>query len=265
MKILITGGGNMGKSFAESFLNAQLIQKNDLTVIEKSEQQIEVLKKLGINNIETSFGNFIHDVDIIVLATKPQDVGAVYAGLKPYIRPEQIIISIMAGISIQTMKDHLGTEKIVRCMPNLPCQIGAGVTGFMLDKSIGQDESSFIIRLLQSTGVAIRLSDEDKLNAVTALSGSGPAYVFYFMQSMIEQAQAYGFSEKDAETIVTQTFIGAVELFKQNELSCKEWIQRVASKGGTTEAAIHSFNANNIAKNIQHGLDAALQRSRELK
>ena len=264
MKIVIIGGGNMGKSFAQSFLNADLVAYQDLYVIEKNEQQIALLKQDGIQNIETDIHSFIESMDIIVLAIKPQDASVIFDAIRSFIQQKQIIISIMAGISIQTIQDGLNTQKVVRCMPNLPCQIGLGVTGFMSDKSIDTSDMDYIIQLLNSTGVTIALQEEDQLNAITAISGSGPAYVFYFMQSMVEQAKTYGFSEKDAEKIVAQTFLGAVELFQKNDLSNQEWIQRVASKGGTTEAAISSFNQNNITKSIQEGLDAALNRSREL-
>ena len=262
MKILIIGGGNMGRSFAQSFLN--VVTTEDLFIIEKNEQQIELLKQDGIKNIERTFGDFIKDIQIIVLATKPQDVNIIYENLQPYINQTAIALSIMAGISIQNIQDSLGIQKVVRCMPNLPCQIGLGVTGFMIDNSIPKDETDFIVQLLNSTGVAVQLFEEDQLNAITAISGSGPAYVFYFMQSMVEQAKQYGFSEKDAENIVAQTFLGAVHLFQKNQLSNQEWIQRVASKGGTTEAAIHIFNQENIDKNIQKGMNAALNRSRAL-
>lgn len=264
MKIVIIGGGNMGKSFAQSFLNANLIAYKDLFIVEKNEQQIAILKQEGIQNIETAIHSFIESMDIIILATKPQDASVIFDDIRPFIQEKQIVLSIMAGVSIQTIQESLNTKKVVRCMPNLPCQIGLGVTGFLMDNSIAHEQSSYILQLLNTTGIAIALKEEDQLNAITAISGSGPAYVFYFMQSMVEQAKNYGFSEKDAEKIVAQTFLGAVELFLKNDLSNQEWIQRVASKGGTTEAAISIFNQNNIAKSIQDGLDAALNRSRAL-
>jgi pyrroline-5-carboxylate reductase len=119
-------------------------------------------------------------------------------------------------------------------------------------------------KLLETTGISIQLYDEDKLNAVTAVSGSGPAYIFYFMDAMIQKTMEFGFTHTEASKMVEQTFLGAVELYKVNDLSCKEWIDKVASKGGTTEAALKQFNQSNININIQNGMEDAMQRSREL-
>lgn len=264
MSLLIIGGGNMGKSFAESFLRAKLLQKNTLHIIEKNEQQLELLKQQGFENLHTSFGDFIQSVQYIILATKPQDIQVIYDDLKPFINSNHIVISIMAGVPIESIQTQLGTTKVVRCMPNLPCQMALGVTGFKADNSIDSDALDKIIQLLNSTGIAVQLEEEDQLNAITAISGSGPAYVFYFMQSMMQQAEKYGFSTVDAEKIVSQTFLGAVELFQKNDFSTQEWIARVASKGGTTEAALRQFDVEDLSSKIQKGLDAALNRSREL-
>ncbi len=170
----------------------------------------------------------------------------------------------MAGVQIADVENNLATKKVIRCMPNLPCQIGMGVTGFMVSESIPQRDADFVRKLLETTGASIQLYNEDQLNAITAVSGSGPAYVFYFMDAMIQKTMEFGFTHTEASKIVEQTFLGTVELYKVNNLSCKEWIDKVASKGGTTEAALKEFNQKNISDNIQRGLDAARERSREL-
>jgi len=264
MNVLIIGGGNMGRSFAESFLNAKVLSHKQLTVIEKDHAQIQELNRMKLGQVYNDYGDFIFDKDLIILAVKPQDAYAVYPNLKTYIQEKHIVLTIMAGVQIQEVEQQLGTNKVIRCMPNLPCQIGLGVTGFMVSETIPQRDIDFIRKLLETTGASIQLYEEDQLNAITAISGSGPAYIFYFMDAMIQQTMHYGFSHTEASKMVEQTFLGAVELYKVNNLSCKEWINRVASKGGTTEAALKSFTHNNIADNIQKGMDAALNRSREL-
>jgi len=264
MNVLIIGGGNMGRSFAESFLNAKILTHKQLTVIEKDHSQMLELNRMKLGQIYNEFGDFISEKDLIILAIKPQDAYAVYPKLKPFINDKQIILTIMAGIQIAEVEKNLNTNKVIRCMPNLPCQIGMGVTGFMVSESIPQRDADFVRKLLETTGITIQLYEEDQLNAITALSGSGPAYIFYFMDAMIQKAIELGFSHTEASKIVEQTFLGSVELYKVNNLSCKEWMDKVASKGGTTEAALKEFNTAKISQHIQKGLEAACNRSREL-
>ena len=264
MNVLIIGGGNMGRSFAESFLNAKVLTHKQLTVIEKDHAQIQELNRMKLGQVYNDYGDFILEKDIIILATKPQDAYAVYPKLKPFITDKHIVLTIMAGVQIADVENNLATKKVIRCMPNLPCQIGMGVTGFMVSESIPQRDADFVRKLLETTGASIQLYNEDQLNAITAVSGSGPAYVFYFMDAMIQKTMEFGFTHSEASKIVEQTFLGTVELYKVNNLSCKEWIDKVASKGGTTEAALKEFNQKNISDNIQRGLDAARERSREL-
>ncbi len=264
MNVLIVGGGNMGRSFAQSFLNAKILTHKQLTIIEKDAAQIAELNRIKLGQVYNEFGDFITEKDLIIIAVKPQDAYAIYPKLSPFITEKHIILTIMAGVSIATLEEHLQTKKVVRAMPNLPCQIGMGVTGFMVSEKISQHDVDFIRKLLETTGGTIQVYDEDKLNAITAISGSGPAYVFYFMDAMINKSMEMGFSHTEASKIVEQTFLGAVELYKVNNLSCKEWIEKVASKGGTTEAAIRQFNQQAVSENIELGLEKALLRSREL-
>ncbi|MEZ4880009.1 MAG: pyrroline-5-carboxylate reductase [Chitinophagales bacterium] len=233
-------------------------------MIEKDQNQIFDLNRLKLGQVSNDFGDFIEEKDLIILAIKPQDAYSIYPQLKEYIKPKHIILSIMAGVSISEIKQELGTDRIIRCMPNLACQIGLGATGFMVDDSIPPKEIEFIRKLLETTGVSIQIYDEDRMNSVTAISGSGPAYVFYFMDAMIQKAIDLGFSYTEASKLVEQTFLGAVELYKVHNLSCKEWISRVSSKGGTTEAAFKIFNDTNLYDNIQNGVEAAYKKSNEL-
>ncbi|MCC6583827.1 MAG: pyrroline-5-carboxylate reductase [Chitinophagales bacterium] len=264
MNVLIIGGGNMGRSFAESFLNAKILTHKQLTVIEKDHAQILELNRMKLGQVYNEFGDFISEKELIILATKPQDAYSVYPKLKAFINEKHIVLTIMAGVKISDVEKNLGTNKVIRCMPNLPCQIGMGVTGFMVSSSIPQRDADFVRKLLETTGVTIQLYDEDQLNAITAVSGSGPAYVFYFMDAMIQKTMEMGFNHTEASKMVEQTFLGAVELYKVNDLSCKEWIDKVSSKGGTTEAAVRHFNNAAVSFNIQKGMDDALQRSRDL-
>jgi pyrroline-5-carboxylate reductase len=264
MNILVVGGGNMGKTFAQSFLNAHIIRKNQLHILEKDEEKVNALNELNIGVANCEPGEYISEAEIIILAVKPQDVKALYPVIQPYMRPEQIVLSIMAGIRMSDIKKNLGATRIVRAMPNLPCQVGMGATAYIANNEVPSKDIAFIQLLLETTGLAIQVEKEDQLDAVTAISGSGPAYVYYFMEAMILAGMQMGFSREDSTRLVTQTFLGSVELFLKNNISCEEWIRRVASKGGTTEAALNIFNQHDVKNAIGKGLLRAELRAKEL-
>lgn len=261
---MIAGGGNMGRTYADSFTANQTVAKADLYILEHYEEKVAAFAQAGYTNTYASGGSWVADMDLIVLAVKPQDATALYPVLAQWMRPEQMVLSIMAGVTLGTLKAALPTTKIIRAMPNLPAQIGMGMTGFTSDKSVSLNELFEVHNLLNTTGKSQYFEDESFLDAVTAISGSGPAYVFYFMQAIIEEAGRMGFGKAQAELLVEQTFMGAIHLLKGHNLSCEEWINRVASKGGTTEAALKQFSAAGIDASIAQGLRAALTRAQEL-
>ena len=264
MKILIIGAGNMGTTYAESFLLSHFITKDDLLILEKTPEKTTFLKEKGYKNVISQPDQRVSKVRLIILAVKPQDTKALFKTLQRYILPSQTVLSIMAGVKIKTLKTHLGTSKIIRAMPNLPSQIGMGMTGFTADESVTRDELFFVQNLLNTTGKSLYFAEESKIDAVTAISGSGPAYVYFFMEAMIKEAQKMGFSHSESELLVTQTFMGAVHLENTSNYSCEEWIKRVSSKGGTTEAALNVFTEQEVANKIGKGLEAAQKRAKEL-
>ncbi len=264
MNILVIGGGNMGKTFAQSFLKAKVINKEQLFLLEKDKLKVDILNQHNIGMARCDFGEYISEMAIIILAVKPQDISDVYKNLQPYLNDDQIVISIMAGVKMQTIQEELKISRIIRAMPNLPCQIGQGFTAYTASEQVSEKDLAFIKLLFDTTGMSIQVSKESNLDAITALSGSGPAYVFYFMQAMIEEAMHLGFDYEESVQITTQTFMGSVELFSANNISCKQWIERVASKGGTTEAALKVFNSKDIHHTIGEGISAAYARAKVL-
>lgn len=264
MKVLIAGAGNMGKTYARNFLTSRFIQPGDLFILERTEGSAFSIKEIPVTNIHRKAGDFISGVDIIILSVKPQDFPALAKAMRPFIQPEQLILSIMAGIRISSITGSLNCNKVVRSMPNLPAQIGMGMTVFTSSQQIDKKELFIIQNLINTTGKSVYIEDENMLDAATAISGSGPAYVYYFMQAMIEAGVEMGFTPSQAELLVNQTFMGAVHLHNQSELSCEEWITRVASKGGTTEAALEILSRFTVNNNIEAALNAALKRARQL-
>lgn len=264
MNILIIGGGNMGYTFARSILKAKITLSESLMILEKSEERATFLENEKIGVIYRTEETCVQKADLVILAVKPQNTTELFQNIKPYLETEQLILSIMAGVTIQQIQEGTGVKKVIRSMPNLPAQIGMGMTVFSSSKETTRIDLVAVQNLLNTTGKAIYVSDEEKINASTAISGSGPAYVFYFMNAMIEAAREMGFSPSESELLVNQTFLGSVHLINRNEFSCEEWIKKVASKGGTTEAALFSFQESEVASLIQKGANQALQRAIEL-
>lgn len=263
MELLVIGGGNMGRTYAQSILDSGEIPAEKISILETYPPKIEELKA------QTSFKIYnstacISSADIIFLAVKPQQSQELFESIRHMVKPHQLFVSIMAGVTIATMQEGLGTQKVARAMPNLPAQLGKGMTGFTGANALTEKELSQVQKLLATTGEALWIRTESSLDAVTGISGSGPAYVFYFMQGMIDAAIKMGFTEKEAKLMVSQTFEGAVAQFKASDDSLLTWMDRVASKGGTTRAALDSFEQNNLNKLIQDGAFAAQKRAIEL-
>ena len=236
----------------------------DIAILEAYPPRVEQLKAENIFDIYTSHEEGLKGVDIIMLAVKPQHSESLFENMKPHMKSNTLIISIMAGVTIETISSSLGLTKVARAMPNLPAQVGKGMTAYCTSSEINSDENALIKDILGSTGAAIAVDTENDIDACTGISGSGPAYVFYFMQSMMQAAEKLGFSPDEAKLLVTQTFDGAVTLFKKNDLSTMEWMNRVASKGGTTRAALDSFESNDVDNKIIAGAVAAYDRAVEL-
>ena len=255
----------MGMAFANAFLKYDLVKTSDFLLIEKSPERTDALREsfrpgvlTGI--IDSQLGTY----DLVILSVKPQDFNAVAAALKEVLSPEQVILSIMAGISIGRIREALGHQRVVRAMPNTPAMLGMGITAYTASPEVEQSQLRRIELLVNATGRSVYLEDEAMLDAVTALSGSGPAYFFYLVKSMIEAGKKMGFDESVSALLVKQTMLGSYHLINNAEKSLDELIRTVASKGGTTEAALKRFGEGGIDAHLQEGIFAAKNRSEEL-
>jgi pyrroline-5-carboxylate reductase len=264
MKILIIGGGNMGLTYAKSFLRAHITSERDMMILEKSPEKAEQLALLNIGTVYGDPAECLTQADLIILAVKPQDAPDLFQLLRPLVEAQQVYLSIMAGVTMATISAGLGAQKIIRSMPNLPAQIGMGMTAYTASDAVTRIELVMVQNLLNTTGKTIYVEDEQAIDATTAISGSGPAYVFYFMDALMQAARGMGFNESAAELLVSQTFRGAVELYSKSDFSCQEWIAKVSSRGGTTEAAMHTYQEKRVHEDIIAGAQAALRRAVEL-
>ncbi|TXD83375.1 pyrroline-5-carboxylate reductase [Subsaximicrobium wynnwilliamsii] len=264
MKVLVIGAGNMGLTYAEGMATSPLLSKHKLRIYDTDPKKIKSLRAEGIFDVFESLEDCLPKADIIFVAVKPYHCEGLFEEMKPMLNDQQLIVSLMAGVTLQTIQDQLNIDKVVRTMPNLPAQVGKGVTSYTASKAVSKVELIMVRNLLDTTGTSIHVDTENFIDASTGISGSGPAYVFYFMQSMLEAALKMGFSDYDSKVLVSNTFEGAIELFNQNDISPKSWIDKVASKGGTTQAAIDSMEDNNIKELIKDAAYAAFDRAVEL-
>ncbi len=264
MKILIVGGGNMGLTYAKSLLNAHIVTEDSLMVLEKSNEKATKIKTLNVGTVFGEPDNYIKEADLIILAVKPQDSGVLFEKIKDYIDHQQVVLSIMAGIPISKISEAVGSKKIIRAMPNLPAQVGSGMTVYTSSEDVTRIELVMVQNILNSTGKTIYVDEEKLIDASTAISGSGPAYVFFYIQSLIDTAQNLGFNKSESELLAYTTFKGAIDLFNKNNFSCEEWISKVASRGGTTEAALNSYKQDDVARQLQKAYESAYNRAREL-
>lgn len=264
MKLLVIGAGNMGLTYAEGMAKSNLLKNKNIMILDNSDEKIESLKSVSHFDAFKDPKDCVPQADLIFLAVKPYHVDDLFSKIKDLVTPGQIAISLMAGVTIKHIQSGLNLDKVVRTMPNLPAFVGKGMTSYTASEQVSRVELLTIETLLNTTGQSILVSSEKFIDASTGISGSGPAYIFYFIKSMMDAALEMGFSKEDSRALVSQTFEGAIELFNQNDISADEWMDRVASKGGTTRAALDSMDDSNVNKLIKKAAFAAYNRAIEL-
>lgn len=264
MKVLVIGAGNMGLTYAEGMAKSSLLNHRNLMIFDKSAEIITSLSNVDHFDVYDDIEECLPQADIVFIAVKPYHCEGLFEEVKHLVNDQQIFVSLMAGVTLEKIQNGLGVKKVVRSMPNLPAQVGKGVTSFTEAEEISRVELLMVRNLLDTTGASIHVKNENFIDASTGISGSGPAYVFYFMNSMLEAALKMGFSKNDSKVLVSQTFEGAVKLFNESDLSASTWMERVASKGGTTRAALDSMDENNVEELIKDAAYAAFDRAVEL-
>lgn len=265
MKIAILGAGNMGLSFSKSFLKYELIKPENLHLIIRNPSKFSKISEEFPHSKISSFENVKElDSNIIIIAVKPQDFQNVVDTIQFSLNENQIVLSIMAGITIEKIQKLLNHPLVVRAMPNSPTLLGMGITGYTSAEGISFSQLINIERLLNSTGRSIYLENEELLDSVTALSGSGPAYFYYIVDAMIKAGVEMGIEENLSKLFVKQTMLGAYHLMNNSERNLEDLIKDVASKGGTTEAALQTFEENDFKEILKKGILNAENRAKEL-
>lgn len=262
MKLCFIGGGNMASAMLAGLKNNQF-EMQDVTVVELDAEKRQVLiAQFGVQASERLA--VVENVDLIVLAVKPQQLKALALDLLPWIK-QQLVVSIAAGIRSTDLSRWLGGyAHIVRAMPNTPGQIQAGVTGLYAPSNVTAEQRIQAGKVLEAIGKVVWCDDEAKLDAVTAISGSGPAYVFYFIEALQEAGVALGLSEADARLLSLETFRGAGLLAASSNEAPSVLRARVTSKGGTTEQGVLALETAGVKQAIINAARAAALRSCEL-
>lgn len=267
MKITFLGGGNMATALIGGMLERGFAAAG-IQIVELGEAARAALEqRFGVRAV-AAFDEAAIDCDVLVLAVKPQQMKAALAPLAGRMRA-QLVISIAAGLRLADLGRWLGAPgtpyaRLVRCMPNTPALIGAGVTGLYADPSVDAAGREAAERILGAVGSTVWAADEARMDAVTAISGSGPAYVFHFIEALEAAGRGPGFDEADARLLAIDTVLGAARLAANSEDSPTVLRQKVTSKGGTTEAALASLAAAGWHDQLVAAVKAAEARGREL-
>lgn len=254
----IIGGGNMGEAIINSVLKRFFVFVSEKNV--ERQQYLQQRYKL----IPLDIKKLAQTSDMIILAVKPQDIDGALKELSADIKKETLVVSIAAGITTAFIERHLGKGvRVVRTMPNMPALINQGITAIAKGKNATDADSEYVSKVFGNLGKTV-IVDEELIDAVTAVSGSGPAYVFLFIENMIAAAESIGLKKALAEELVQSTFAGSVNLLLKQKIDAGTLRAKVTSKGGTTQAALKVFQKKDLEAIITLALKAAKRRAKEL-
>lgn len=259
--ITFIGGGNMAQALIGGLI-ARGLPPTRITVSDPVEKVRQLLQEKDVHVTSDNVAA-IKDADIVLFAIKPQVLVNVLQPLHGLFK-NKLVMSIVAGGEIATLSKLLGTDKIVRVMPNTPALVQTGAHGLYANEAVTTKDRELASQVLAATGLTIWVKSEAQIDAVTAVSGSGPAYFFYMMESMIRAGKNLGLDEKTATALTLQTALGAAQMAITSSNSPAELRKNVTSPNGTTQAALEVFDRAQISQNIQAALAAAQKRSQEL-
>ncbi len=261
-KIAFIGGGVMGEAITRSLLRSELVKPDAIVVAEPLEaRRARLAVDFGIG-VTASNTEAVKGAQVVILSVKPQVMPAVLRGLRGHVAQDALVVSIAAGVPIRRIAEGLGDgHPIVRAMPNTPAQIGEGITGWTCTPAVTESQREQARVILQCMGKEVFFEDEHYLDMVTALSGTGPAYVFLFMEAMIDVAVHLGFSRAVAEYLVMQTVKGSVDYAIQSGQHVAQLRNQVTSPAGTTAEALYILEEGGLRTVLARAVWAAYERS----
>lgn len=263
--IAFIGAGNMASAIMGGLIENGFSAKNIYASDPSQEKLDELITKFGING-NTNNQAVIEKSDVVIMAVKPQVMELVLSPLQDTLKAKQpLLISVAAGINLKSLMQWAGSDNkklaIVRCMPNTPALVGQGASGLFANENVNSQQKELSETILNAVGISLWVEKETELDAVTAVSGSGPAYYFLFMEAMIEAGKKLGLSESTAKQLTLKTALGAATMASQSKDSPAQLRKNVTSPNGTTEQALNSFVESGIEAIVEKALQAANDRS----
>jgi pyrroline-5-carboxylate reductase len=267
MKTTIIGPGVMAEAILKNLLSKKIIDPDSIIVSGPEIERVKDLSKTYGIHPETDNSKAVKNANVILFCIKPQRVDKVFNDLKGAIKKDALIISIVAGLKIEKITRILQLEQIVRAMPNTPSQIGKGITVWTASKSVMSNNQDFARKVFKAMGEEIFTENEEDLDRATALSGTGPAYVYLFMEAMVDAGVHLGFPRRIAEKLVVETLRGSVEFYDQGDEKVRHLAalrNQVTSPGGTSAEALYFLEKAGFRTAISRAIWAAYQRTLEL-
>ena len=268
-QIAILGTGSMGKAILSGLLASGSSAAN-VRVTTKSQASADAItsghgiQAVAMESESTANSSTAKDADIVILSVKPNMILETLKEIATSLKPNCLVVSVAAGITTKAMEEQLsGNAAVVRAMPNTPSVVGLGVTGISKGSNVSDQQLDLAEKLFSSVGKVL-VVDESKIDALSTISGSGPAYVFYFAEKLITAAKSLGFSDGEASLMVKETFLGSATLLATSASSPEELRQQVTSPNGTTMQATGRFDAADLEKVFIEATEAALARAKEL-
>jgi len=264
MKIAFIGGGNMGEAILSAVLDKHLVTIRSVTVSDVNPERRQYLEKQYGITVTDDNRQAVAGADVAVLAVKPQSLAEVMTGLKGTLTPEQLVLSIIAGARLDTICQGLEHRPVIRAMPNTPAQIGRGMTVWTATKEVTEQQSEWAASILGVMGHEIVVNSEDQINMATAISGSGPAYLFLFVEALVDAAVKLGLPLEIAQELVLTTVLGSGHLIEETGREPAELRRMVTSPGGTTAEALRELEQGSFTGLIARAVKAAYERARQL-
>lgn len=262
MKIAIIGAGHIGTAIARGLLKDGRVRAADLTLANPNLEKLTRFQKKTSVGLARDNKKAAEKKDVVIICVKPKVVGRVAGQIKEVINQDTIVVSVAACVTIELLERyfHPRKTKIVRLMPNLPVAYGLGVVGISANRKITNKDKKLLEDLLSILGLLVWVKSDCELNNLSMISGSGPAYVAYFMNMLEKKAINYGLSKEEAGTIVAQTFLGTLYHLGAKNISSKDLVSEVATRGGITEEVIANLEKNNFQKIFEESLDKGLEK-----
>jgi len=262
--VAFIGGGVMAEAMINGILSEGLTEPGLIIAGDPREERGQELEELYSVRATRDNREAVKEARIVVLSVKPQVMPAVLQELRGLVPPDALVLSIVAGSRIKVIAEGLGHSAVVRAMPNTPAQIGEGMSVWTATASVGEEQRAQAQTILQALGEEVYLEDEDYLDMATALSGTGPAYVFLFMEAMIDAGVHLGFSRRVAQQLVLQTIRGSVDFARQSIAHPAELRNMVTSPGGTSAEALYQLEKGGFRTVLSRAIWAAYQKSKYL-